>query len=216
MASATGSRSMLARARETIERMLGAESYDRFFDEVVGQQPLFIADDSQRQRLTLFPGNTRQTILAAYDSRSSLLTHHAARPTGPAPGRRRAGSAAEFAALIAEHHRNGHTVRIPDAAPLFPALARCVRALEAVLLVRVEAELFWSSEGLSAPVHYDNSDIIAIQLFGAKRWWVSTRPSSLPNPWKLAGERASELGPARHYDMTAGDLLYIPRGTLHT
>lgn len=207
---------MLPRSRETVDRMLGTESYDSFFDDILGRHPRVVPDRADADRLNLFGPDAKQIILNAYRSHAPRMTHHAARPLGAPPGAGAVDTPAEFAALIGEYHDRGYTVRIPEVAPLFPALARFVRALEEVLLVKVEAELFWSAEGLRAPVHYDDWEIIAIQLVGEKRWFISHAPSALPNPWKRIGEKAANLGDSAQVDMRLGDLLYIPRGTTHT
>lgn len=206
---------MFAQARATIERMLGSQGYDPFFDDIVGLRPLLVPD-RDGGRLALFPGDPRSTILASCEEHAHRITQHAARPSGPPPEARRLEDPDDFAALIGTFHARGYTVRVPDVGGLFAELRRFIRALEQTLLVRVEAELFWSAEGLEAPVHYDDCDIIAIQLAGEKRWFVSTEPPSLPAGWKPIGETAPRLDDPQTIDMAPGDLLYVPRGTPHT
>lgn len=206
---------MLAQARATIGRMLGAEDYDRFFDEIVGTRPLFVPDRDGHRR-SLFPDDVRRTILETHAENAHRITQHGANPSGPPPAARRVGNADEFGRLIGEFHSRGYTVRVPEVGGLFEALATFRRALEATLLVAVEAELFWSAEGLEAPVHFDNSDIIAIQLVGEKLWFVSDETPSLPNNWKRIGEPAPQLVRPQRIGMAPGDLLYLPRGTVHT
>jgi hypothetical protein len=99
---------------------------------------------------------------------------------------------------------------------LSPALQRFARALEAILHQPVTALLFWSKVGAKAIVHYDDEDNIVIQLTGRKRWYISTEPPILPNPWDHVGETPPQLGRHKVHDVEPGDLLYIPRGTPHT
>ena len=97
-----------------------------------------------------------------------------------------------------------------------PQLDALARALEMLLHQPVTASAFWSQGGLRAPVHYDDHDLIVVQLRGTKRWYVSSRPSELNNTWKSIPEGAPELGPHHTVDVRPGDLMYFPRGTLHS
>ncbi len=69
---------------------------------------------------------------------------------------------------------------------------------------------------MKAPVHCDDHDLIVVQLRGAKRWFISIQPSPLHNTWKRIPVSAAVLGPHETLDVVPGDLLYLPRGTLHS
>ena len=69
---------------------------------------------------------------------------------------------------------------------------------------------------MRAPVHCDEHDLIVVQLRGAKRWYISSKPSELVNPWKGIPGELPELGPHAKIDVHPGDLMYLPRGTLHS
>ena len=90
------------------------------------------------------------------------------------------------------------------------------RALEILLHQPVSVSAFWSQGGMRAPVHHDDHDLIVAQLKGRKRWFVSKTPSELPNSWKGVSGDAPELGDHHVIDVAPGDLMYLPRGTLHT
>ncbi|HET6969955.1 MAG TPA: cupin domain-containing protein [Phenylobacterium sp.] len=80
----------------------------------------------------------------------------------------------------------------------------------------VSASAFWSVSGMRAPVHYDDHDILIVQLAGTKRWYVANRPSQLFNAWKGISGNPPDLGTHDVVDMAPGDLMYLPRGTFHT
>ena len=76
--------------------------------------------------------------------------------------------------------------------------------------------MFWSGPGAKAPVHYDEYDIIVIQLEGSKRWFVSTDPPGLNNQWKRPGETPPTMERYQTVTLEPGDVAYLPRGTPHT
>ncbi len=76
--------------------------------------------------------------------------------------------------------------------------------------------MFWSEGGAKAPVHHDEVDVIVIQLVGTKRWFISDATPTLPNQWRGLGETSAVMNSFKTYDVQPGDLLYVPRGTVHT
>jgi hypothetical protein len=69
---------------------------------------------------------------------------------------------------------------------------------------------------MRAPVHFDDHDLLVVQLRGTKRWYVSSRPSELKNTWSAIPDSPPELGPHATLDVHPGDLIYLPRGTYHS
>jgi len=69
---------------------------------------------------------------------------------------------------------------------------------------------------MQAPVHYDDHDLIVVQLRGQKRWYLSGAPSELPNTWTSKPAESLRLDPSVTVDLSPGDRLYLPRGTLHS
>ena len=102
----------------------------------------------------------------------------------------------------------------PNLRRLSDSLDELARALEMLLHTPVTASAFWNRDGLGVPVHYDDHDLIVVQLFGNNRWNVSSKPSELNNTWKASPEAPPELGPHQTVDVRPGDLMYFPRGTL--
>jgi ribosomal protein L16 Arg81 hydroxylase len=76
--------------------------------------------------------------------------------------------------------------------------------------------VFWSAPGNAAPVHYDEIDVIVIQLQGTKQWYISNEPSVLPNKWKTTAEGVPRFDSYQTVDVGPGDFIYLPRGTAHT
>jgi len=172
-------------------------------------------DEGRAARADLLGSDPAATLAAAWRL-ADRVTYHSANATGPAPSLDDVRDAADFADRIRLFHDRNYSVRFPDLRPMSPALDRVCRALEALLHQPATASAFWSRSGMRAPVHYDDHDLIVVQLRGRKRWFVSERPSDLPAPWKVIGAPAPELGPHAVIDLAPGDAIYLPRGTPHT
>lgn len=160
--------------------------------------------------------NPKRTILDQFDKYAHTLTCHIHTPTVPPPTARKVANAEAFQALISEYHERGYTVRLPEVKNIAPQLSEFTRALEMVFEKPVGVVFFWSAPGAAAPVHHDEIDVIVIQLTGSKRWFISDEPATLANNWKAVGEGPPPMGRYSTYDVQAGDLLYLPRGTAHT
>ena len=207
---------MTSLARKILTEAIHPHPYDDFFEEIVGRQPLALVGEDRADRAQMLGNDPQRVILDEHAKFAPTLTCHAHSPSGPPPEARPVPDAESFHLLIREYHALGYTVRIPDVTDLSPALRQFTRALEIVFEAPVEAAIFWSEAGAAAPVHHDEHDIIAIQLFGQKKWFVSDDPPTLPNKWKRTGEGPPQLNRHSTPDVAPGDLLYLPRGTAHT
>jgi hypothetical protein len=65
--------------------------------------------------------------------------------------------------------------------------------------------------------HWDTHDVFAVQLIGRKRWRVFEPTFSLPLPQQKSREHKHECPTEPVFDdvLSAGDVLYIPRGWWH-
>lgn len=191
---------------------------DLFMGEIVGKRPVAVLgsdDEAQSKRIGLIGDDPKATILDAYRRHATELTCHIAAPKVPPPEPREVAGPEEFQSLVKEYHAADYTVRIPQASELSPQLAQFIRALEFLFSGMADTVVFWSGQGAQAPVHDDEYDVIAIQLLGRKKWYVSREEASLRNPWRI-GTPVPEIGRKSEIDVEPGDMLYLPRGTVHT
>lgn len=64
--------------------------------------------------------------------------------------------------------------------------------------------------------HYDTHDVIVLQVHGSKRWTLYDAPTRLPPPGRrFRREDMQETAVSEEFVLECGDLLYIPRGTIH-
>lgn len=207
---------MLQDAQRTLERLLAPLTLDEFLDRtLVGGFCKVDAAGAAAARTELLGPDPEATLLGAWQL-APKLTFHSVNPTGAAPSLQGVADAAEFRQRIEQLHARHYSVRFPELRPLSPALDALARALEWLLHQPVTASAFWSRSGMRAPVHFDDHDLLVVQLRGRKRWYVSSRPSELPNTWKSIPKGPPELGPHETVDVKPGDLMYLPRGTYHS
>lgn len=207
---------ILSQARAIVQAVLDPLPLADFMAAVEASRALDVPGGADHPRAMLFGADPVRTVLGAHATHGTTLDSHSPAPTGPKPAAVQCDDPAAFGALIGRFHENGYTVRVPDVVPLSPPLQMFARALEALLHQPVTASLFWSVDRARAKVHYDDNDIIAVQLSGRKRWWISTEPAGLEHGWKQPGLGETQLGAHRMVEVGPGDLLYIARGTPHT
>jgi hypothetical protein len=207
-------------AEARLERFLSPLAVGSFLGPVLSGGFRLIRHDGRTTRGALL-GPDPRTLLSGAVHLADRLTYHSANPLGAPPslegiGLEGIGSPADFRTRIAAFHERNYSVRFPELRPLSVDLDILARALETLICQPVTASAFWSRGGMRAPVHYDDHDLIVVQLMGTKRWYVSTTPSQLFNAWKSPSGSPPALGPHEILDLAPGDLLYLPRGTFHT
>ena len=113
-----------------------------------------------------------------------------------------------------EQVRTGATLVIDDVHEMFASVMDLAAGIEAFVResVRVNAYVSWES-ARALDLHWDDHDVLAVQLLGRKKWAVygMTRrhPLSLESPEPPATE------PLFEEPLEAGDVLYVPRGWWH-
>lgn len=207
---------ILSEAQNILADILSPYSYDEFFDLIAAQKPLALLGAPNHHRAKIAGEDPKSALLSGFEKYAPSLTSHIQKPTLPPPEAKAVQSAAAFEALIRDFHQRDYTVRFPDVTGLSPGLSQFTRALEYIFQNPVGVVVFWSDGGAKAPVHYDEVDVIVIQLVGNKRWFISDAAPALPNKWRGLGEKPAVMGTYQTYDVQPGDLLYVPRGTVHT
>lgn len=205
----------LAEAETRLGGLFAPLTLDAFLGEALGGGFRLVRHDGRASRLGLLGPDPRAALVGAVRL-APELTYHSANASGPPPSLADVRDAEDFRARIDAFHARNYSVRFPDLRPLSPDLDALARSLEMLIHAPVTASAFWSRGGMRAPVHYDDHDLIVVQLMGTKRWYVSTRPSELFNTWKGVSGNPPDLGAHEVFDLAPGDLVYLPRGTFHT
>ena len=202
-------------AQRLLEEFLAPLTLDEFLDRMLTGGFRKVDTGGTSSRTGLLGADPESVLLNAFHL-APKLTLHSANATGPVPSMEGVAGAADFQQRIAQSHARNYSVRFPELRPLSPALESLARAFEVLLHKPVTVSAFWSRGGMRAPVHFDDHDLLVVQLRGTKRWYVSSRPSELNNVWATIPSTPPELGPHDTVDVRPGDILYLPRGTWHS
>lgn len=204
-------------ATQKLGELLRPSSPDEFLNRLPEGRIIHIPGEGGFERTNLLGDDPTELLIANWAALADKIGFHAVTPTGPPPETGPAAGEDDFRNRIRLFHDRGYSVRFPDLRPFSPALDLMARALESRVHQPVTAAAFWSKGGLRAPVHFDDRDIIAVQLLGEKDWEVSSAPSPLrTNQMIMPDEAVTAVPEPVRIRMRAGDVLYVPRGLAHT
>lgn len=118
---------------------------------------------------------------------------------------------------VADLYRRGATIILNQAHQFTPSLARLCRGLEHAFSSHVQTNTYLTPPNAQGfRTHYDNHDVLVIQVAGEKAWRLYDKPIDTPfrgegfEPGKYeAGEVKQE------FVLKAGDCAYVPRGLMH-
>ena len=119
---------------------------------------------------------------------------------------------------IAAEYAKGATINLLAVHRSCEPLARLCARLEAQLDHPVQANAYitpGNTAGFSP--HYDTHEVIVLQLAGRKRWRIDKPPITLPHRSQpFSPQRLQPGPPLLELELNAGDLLYLPRGHVHS
>ena len=114
------------------------------------------------------------------------------------------------------HLADGATLVVDAVDQMHPPIGELATALEKLFRTSVQANVYasWRPES-GFLTHWDDHDTVIVQLDGAKQWRVfgPTRPAPLHRDVELPEEPTGD--PVDEFVLTAGDVLYVPRGHWH-
>jgi JmjC domain len=113
--------------------------------------------------------------------------------------------------------RQGASIVINAGQTAIPSLAEFCRALEPELKVRVQPNVYISPPRMRGlDPHFDPHDVFILQIRGAKEWQLYDYPQKLPvRAAPIDAREYLDKEPQQRVLLRAGDLLYLPRGTVH-
>lgn len=119
--------------------------------------------------------------------------------------------------VLYDLYRKGSTVVFKFLHERWEPLGRLCRALSGEFSAGFQANAYLTpagAQGLTS--HYDTHDVFVLQVWGSKHWRLYESPDVLPLHSQHYRRPAAGPGaPVREFDLRAGDLMYMPRGTVH-
>ncbi|ROR38021.1 cupin domain-containing protein [Kitasatospora cineracea] len=171
--------------------------------------------------------------LVSWDDLNAILTHHRFEP----PRLRLAANGEQVPAHTysqpivtrrstvwhrlqpSELHKrlaDGATLVLDAIDELHPGISALTGQLERWLRTGVQANLYASWTGTEGfGVHWDDHDVVVVQLDGAKRWRIYGPTRALPMHRDVETPEPPPEVPVAELVLTAGDVLYLPRGWWH-
>jgi len=119
---------------------------------------------------------------------------------------------------IRAEYRSGATISLPAFHRAWEPLGRLAAAIEEDFDHAVHANVYLTpgnAAGFSP--HYDTHEVFVLQIAGSKRWRIERPSLSLPHRSQPFDPRSYvSSAPLLEIDLAPGDLLYLPRGFVHT
>jgi len=118
--------------------------------------------------------------------------------------------------VLYECYRNGATIVLNSLQQRWEPLQRYCRALGRDISARIQANVYVTPSGAQGfSPHYDTHDVFVAQVHGTKHWRLARPRYELPLRDQIYDKSQPEPRPEREFDLFCGDLLYMPRGTIH-
>lgn len=119
--------------------------------------------------------------------------------------------------MLYERYRSGSTIVVNSLQERRLPLQRAAGSLGSELGARIQMNIYLTPPGSQGFLpHYDTHDVFIAQVYGSKVWRITEAPYELP----LANRPHDKSQPTpevtREFELRAGDLLYMPRGTVHS
>lgn len=211
-----------ASAYYDLAQLIAPISVETFFDEYYEKKPLLIQryDRTYYEDLFTLSDLDRSLMVANHradhtrvviEGEETPITELLASSSGDENAR---GNELE---VIYQRLREGYTIVLNSIHERQDNLMRLCRALDNGHSFNPQANIYLTPpENRGFRPHYDTHDVFITQMYGSKRWYLHGVAADLPlrnQPW-----RTPESGPpevTQDFVLEAGDLLYLPRGTVH-
>jgi len=119
--------------------------------------------------------------------------------------------------MVVREYQLGATIILPQRHQSDRTLGNLCRALEQVFSCHVQTNVYLTPGGAQGfPPHYDNHDVFALQVTGAKHWRLYQKAVDTPyrgEGFQLGDHEAGTL--VADFVLEAGQAAYIPRGLMH-
>jgi Cupin superfamily protein len=196
--------------------LLSPASEKSFFEHFVSKSRMHVQSDDRRRAESLLPWDSINRLLESDVLPGNNLKLVRANRVIP-PIMYRESDAANRIDVRAFHSLlpQGVSIVIDLIDDYVPQLARLADSIERRLAHKVWINCYIScGPGKAFKPHWDNHDVIIVQVHGRKRWRSFGVPDPPPNRKHRDGDPVP-TGIVWEGVMSAGDILYLPRGEVH-
>jgi hypothetical protein len=127
------------------------------------------------------------------------------------------GNGANAREAVYREYRKGGTINLLFLEQHWNALERLCRSMTEVFSALIHINSYLTpadTQGLTE--HHDTHDVFVAQVYGSKRWRLYPQQTRLPLQGQRYRRPADGAGePIADFTLHPGDLLYMPRGTVH-
>ena len=203
-------------ASDALGWLIGPISHAEFFERYYEREALIIPRDDPTRFSPLLSIAHIDGLVASADLRSNMIDlADASRELNREQWVMEGGAVDR--AVIAHQHALGATIILQQLHQSDPDLGAFCRAMEQTFSCHVQTNIYLtppSAQGFHT--HYDNHDVLVLQVEGEKRWRLYGTPVTSPYRGERFERGKYETGEVTHeFVLKAGDLAYVPRGLMH-
>jgi ribosomal protein L16 Arg81 hydroxylase len=212
-------------ARLDFDEMLAPITVDVFFKEYWLQKPLWV----QRQQMNYYNDLLTITDIENYLYRNHDLRYPQIRlvqngkeiPISNYKIRKSNGSDRHYEHLINknvafEYFNQGATLILNQHQRCNKQLSAFCEALQTRFKCYFQTNLYFSTaHTMGFTPHWDNHEVFALQIYGEKIWKIYDKVAD-DAPQSQSVTLADDVKPLLEVTLRAGDLLYVPRGYVHS
>ena len=207
----------MASAGFAFDRVIGPVSLVDFLSEYYEKSPLIVHRDDPdyyADLLSLDQVWTHIEVRCPIQPQINLIKLGETVPEGGWSG----SNGRADPARIAELYDDGWTIGLTKMQDQLPALGQLCAAAEAVFSCPFQTNLYLTPPGAQGfRPHWDTHDVFVLQIHGSKEWTLYDTQVALPMLGQSFNLEKPEAGPvSRTFRLSAGDLLYCPRGLMHS
>ena len=207
----------IEKAEEAFQWLVGPTNLDKFYKEFWEKNPLHIKRDDPEYYKTLFSTKALDKILreqrVVFGKNLDVTSYSDGKRETHNPGGR------VFPPVLWDFYNNGCSVRMLNPQSFHPAVWRLCSTLQDHFGSMVGANVYLTPPGTQgfAP-HWDDVEVFMCQLEGSKHWRLygpreeGERLPRFSSP-NLSQDEVGE--PILETVLHPGDMLYLPRGTIH-
>jgi len=196
-----------------LEWVIGPTSLKDFYKTYWEKKPLHIKRKDRQYYKDVFSTKGLEKIIreqrVLYGKHMDITSYDGERETHNPEGR-------VYPAVMWDYFNNGSSIRMINPQYFHNTVWRLCATLQDHFQCMVGANVYLTPAGTQgfAP-HWDDVDVFMMQLEGKKHWRIYEPTTKLPRH-SSRNLNQEELGaPILETDMEPGDLIYMPRGTIH-